>query len=943
MIYLLFFFSGAAGLVYELIWVREITRILGGTTHAITTVLAAFMGGLALGSMISGRRAGGIRSPLRTYGLLEIGIGLAAVAVQIGFAAAVPLYRALYRGAGPEGMLLLAAARFFVSALLLVIPTTLMGATLPVLVEHGVRRHSRFGNVTGLFYGLNTVGAAVGAGLGGFLLLPRLGQRGALSAAVGTNLLLGAAALLLRRRFEGEAGAGREADRTVLERESAPGAALGAPIRALVLLSAALSGFAAMTYQIGWTRLLMVILGSSTYAFTSVLVVFILALGAGALIVGATAHRIRRPVFALGVAQGVVALGALGILPFFGGLPEKVAEELRLAGGVDFTLLARQFLLVLRLLALPTLALGTTLPLVVLTITRRSEEASRRVGAAYAVNTAGTIAGSVVAGFWLLAGPPGIAGTLGIAITLSALLGAVLIAGDGTAERSRRAAALAILLILLGAGTYQARRNPLDRATLTAGAFLGRIAEPGRIVYYRDGADATVSVHVVDRDVRILRINGKPDASTDFGDMPTQVACAQVPILLSPRPERVMIVGLGGGITLASAVSHPGAKSIDLLEISDAVIEGATLHFAPLLGGAFEDPRVRILRNDGRNHLLLTPHRYDVIISEPSNPWLTGIASLFTEEYFRLARDRLAEGGVYGQWLQSYGMSPRDFRMVVRTMASVFPEVSLWQPQYADFLLIGRTDPSPVPLDSIAARMREPSVYRDLESVGLEHPSRLLGACLLDDKVLRAWLGPGPLNTDDNGLLEFSAPLQRLRDWSRTLAGSLARSPGSAFNGIVAADSGNPSHRSVIDGAARNRQALFAIYEITGRAPDRLTLVRSVERLLSLDGADWRVFRQIRSAAVQLRNSLATDPGPGLAETRRLVGRLDRELHPPPTGPLTPPGVKEALAPTWLEEAKTAGAEGREIDAAELRARAGLRGGAPGPLDAGYPAQDHVK
>lgn len=943
MIYLLFFLSGAAGLVYELIWVREITRILGGTTHAITTVLAAFMGGLALGSVISGRRAGSLRSPLRAYGMLEIGIGLAAVLVQVGFTAAVPLYRALYRTAGPESMLLLTAARFLLSALLLVIPTTLMGATLPVLVEYGVRRNPRFGAVTGFFYGLNTVGAAAGAGLGGFLLLPRLGQRGALVVAAGTNLLLGASALLLRRRYEGARGAAEERDGDRPADEEAPGVGLGPALRFLVLLSAALSGFAAMTYQIGWTRLLMVILGSSTYAFSSVLVVFILALGGGALVIGALAHRIRRPVFALGVAQGVVAAGALGILPLFGGLPEEVAERLRRAEGVDFSLLAEQFFLVLRLLALPTLALGTTLPLVVLTITRRSREASRRVGAAYAVNTAGTIAGSIVAGFWLLAGPPGIGGTLGIAIALSACLGAILIGLSGAAGRGRRVAALALLLLLLGAGGYGALERPLDRATLTAGAFLGRVAEPGEIVYYRDGADATVSVHVVGRGIRTLRINGKPDASTDYADMPTQVACAQIPMILSPRPERVMIVGLGGGVTLASTVSHGRAKSIDMLEISDAVIEGATLHFAPLLGGAFDDPRVRILRNDGRNHLLLTPRTYDVIISEPSNPWLAGIASLFTEEYFRLARERLAPGGVYCQWLQSYGMSPRDFRMVIRTMQGVFPEVTLWQPQYADFLLIGRIDSAPVPLDTIAARMREPSVYRDLESVGLEHPSRFLGACLLHDEALREWVGPGPRNTDDNGILEFSAPLHRLRHRSRALAASLSRSPGGAFGKIVSADGESSSHRPVVEGTARSREAIFGIYEIAEEAPDRATLVRAAENLLSLDPGDWRVHRQIGATLLLLRNSLDTDPGPGLAEARALVGRVDRELGPPPTGPLTPPEVKEALVPGWIAEAEEAEKEGRWIDGAELRARARLFGPERGGKRGGNPVQDTVK
>ncbi|MFH1679157.1 MAG: fused MFS/spermidine synthase, partial [Candidatus Eisenbacteria bacterium] len=900
-LYVLFFLSGAAGLVYELLWVHRLTLIMGGTTHAITTVLAAFMGGLALGSFLAGRRAARLASPLRAYGLLEIAIGLSALLIELGFSGAVPLYRFVHNLVGPERFILLHAVRFFASGLLLLLPTACMGATLPILVEHGVRRDRRFGNVTGTFYGINTIGAAIGAAIGGFLLIPMLGRHGALLVAVIGNLSLGTAALLIRSRLE----RGAAVDRTEAEPEAreapAPGAGMGPLLRGLVILTVGVSGFAAMAYQIAWTRILLVQVGSSVYAFTSVLVVFIIGLGLGAFAIGLTAHRIRRPVFALGIAEAALGLSALWILPHFTGFSERVVEWLREMGATGPEFLAKQFMHIFAILIVPTLVLGTTFPLVVYAITRMHREASRNVGIAYSVNTIGTIFGSVVAGFYLLAGPAGITGTIGIAIALSAGLGIALLLAEGRAPLRLRAGTLVLLLVLLALRVHAAMEKPLDRATLTAGAFLGSLGDTGEILYYRDGADATISVHEPPWGGRTLRINGKPDASTGLADMPTQVAIAQVPLLLASNPERVLVVGLGGGVTMASAAAHSRVRAIDVLEISDAVIEAARVYFGPYLRGAFDDPRVRILRNDGRNHLLLTPENYDVIVSEPSNPWLAGIPNLFTKEYFELARSRLRPGGVYCQWLQSYGMAPSDFLLVVRTIISVFPNVSLWQGQYSDFFLVAREETGSVPLDTLALRMLETDVYRDLESVGLEHPGRILGACLADHDVLSAWAGRGPLNTDINGRLEFSAPLQRLRNDSPQLAASLARRGGDPLESFILADLEGPDHRSVLDLADRNRRGVFAVYQASKTAPDRATLLQVGEELYRSDPADWRTYRMVVSAADVFETERAGGPQLRMEEAR-FVERV-RALPEPATGPLTPAETKSSRVGAWLEEA----------------------------------------
>ncbi|RPJ44173.1 MAG: hypothetical protein EHM19_07200 [Candidatus Latescibacterota bacterium] len=862
--------------------------------------------------------------------MLEIGIALSALLVEAGFAGAVPLYLFLYHRLGPEQYLALHAVRFFVSGLLLLLPTACMGATLPVLVEHGVRRDARFGNVAGTFYGVNTIGAAAGTALAGFLLLPRLGRPGTLAVAALANLTLGALALLLRRRLEAApAGEASAAGAPVAETAPPPGASMSPALRGLVLATVAVSGFAAMTYQIGWTRVLLVQIGSSIYAFTSVLVVFIVGLGLGAFVIGLAADRIRRPVFALGLAQLGLGLAALWILPHFASLAPEVVRWLRESGETGRGLLAHGFLFILRELFVPTFLLGMTFPLVVFAVTRMHREASRTVGLAYAVNTVGTILGSVIAGFLLLAGPPGVVGTLVIAIVLSAGLGVPLLLADRGVRLPARLAVLAGFLLLFLFRAEAARENPLDRATLTAGAFLGSTGDTGSILYYRDGADATVSIHEPPYGGRTLRINGKADASTGLADMPTQVALAQVPILLAPDPKKVLVVGLGGGVTMASAATHEGVERIDVLEISGEVIEGARLHFGPYTHGAFDDPRVRIIRNDGRNHLLLSRERYDVIISEPSNPWLAGIANLFTEEYFMLARARLEPGGVYCQWLQAYGMAPSDFLLVIRTLAHVFPNVTLWQAQFNDFLLIAGDDRPPVALGDLATRMLEPRVFADLESIGLEHPGRFLGGCLADDATLRSWAGEGPLNTDGNGILEFSAPLQRLRHESPSLMASLARHARGNSGRLVEADTENPDHAAVLSLASRNRAGTLGIYEATQSAPDPATLLASASKLFRADPGDWRIYRMVQSATDILERELASRPGSS-PEIALFVDRV-RASGKPPSGPLTTDEEKRLLAGSWLAEAEAARARGHTIDARVLEARASLFAGVGAP------------
>ena len=803
---LLFALSGVSGLIYEVIWARQLTLVFGATSPAITTVLTSFMLGLALGSAGAGRWAARWGNPLRAYAGIELGIGAYAVAfpflLDLFNLAHIPLFRLLV-----EAPLALGAVRFVLVVVLLLPPTVLMGASLPVLARALIRDPSRLGREAGILYGLNTLGAAAGVYLATFSLIPQVGLTGGSLAAAALNWAVAAAAWVCARRWR------REAAPEAVARPSP------SPAWRWVLLAYGCSGLAALGYEVVWTRLLVLLFGSSVYAFAVMLTSFLLGLGLGGLLGSRLAARGREPFVLAAALQVTIAVAVLAGAPWFDRLPHLFLWAFRLTGGEWWMLTTLEFLMALGLMIVPTTAMGATFPLVARLLGARGET-ERVVGNVYAVNTWGAILGAVLTGFalipWL-----GFRGSLLALASLNTVAAWLLLArapgGPGWRRWALPLPAVALLVVVPALPAWNAKAlssGAYFYADQYGGGRFEQVLEQQRLLFYREGATATVAV--MEGRYRFLRINGKTDAG-DSPDNLTQRLLAHVPLLLHPDPRSVLVVGLGTGITLGTALLYPIERA-EAVEIAPEVVE-ASRFFVEANGRALEDARTRLRVLDARTWLLAGHASYDVIISEPSNPWQTGNATLFTLDHYRLTRARLAPGGVFCQWLPFYRMDETDFRAAIRTFQAVFPHTTIWL-SGGDVLLVGGAEPLRVDPATLLARTTAPSVVRSLQGIGIEDGQALLGFFLLDPERTRQYAGDGPpFHTDTYPLLEFSAPKTLYRESAPQIIGRLR---------LLAAESALPLARS--EGAA-----LGTLYEAVAR--QRLLLKMPQAALAALEEA----------------------------------------------------------------------------------------------------------
>jgi spermidine synthase/Flp pilus assembly protein TadD len=415
----------------------------------------------------------------------------------------------------------------------------------------------------------------------------------------------------------------------------------------------------------------------------------------------------------------------------------------------------------------PTLLLGATFPVVARIYTRNLSGVGRSVGTVYASNTLGAIAGAFLGGF-LFIPVIGIQYSIALAVAVNAVVGVLLVAVDAAVRPARRLLAAGAMLAVsasafLGFGTWN-KGVMTSGVTIYAHNYAGLPTDALRrewmtrddLLYYREGLTATISVHrSAGSDYLYEKINGKVDAS--FGDTPTQLMVGYLPMLLNPEAKRVLVIGMGSGMTAKAVAAFP-VEQLEVAEIEPAVIEGARF-FAEKNGRIHDNPRVRFIHADGRNYLLAVRQPYDVIISEPSNPWIAGIGNLFTREYYQLARATLTEGGVFGQWMQTYAMAPEDLRMVYRTFAEVFLDVSLWAVNESDMLLIGTTQKQRLrSADLRAALAGRPAAQQDLRDLGFVDATSLFAMYLMPKATLQKMAGEAEVNLDDVPRLEFSAP-----------------------------------------------------------------------------------------------------------------------------------------------------------------------------------------
>lgn len=745
-LYTVFFFSGATSLIWETIWGRELHLVFGTSQFAIATVLCAFMAGLALGGAVAAKVADRIRNPVYVYAALEVFIGLYALAFPTLLSWIEPLYLSFWQQYQP-GPILFGLVQMVMVGVLLLLPTACMGATLPVLTPVVAHATGGVGSAVGRLYAINTAGAVAGVWAGGFFLLPNYGIE---QTAVGTmlaNLVLGALSL----------GIGR----TTAQTPAPTGRVRVLPVAIGV---AACAGCASLMMEMAWFRLLTLVLGASVYAFTIMLLAFLVGIAVGGEAGGGIADRLaKRGQLALGIAlaqMGVVALTG-GATWMYQWLPILFVKSWFAIKGVPELIWPMKCFIAMLVMTPPALLMGATFPMIVRFVD--PEGRSESVGTLYAANTAGSVVGAFLGGFVLL---PTIAvtGTVLTALTIN-LIGAAWIG------RQRRevpvVAALAIAFfwlnpppwdpMLMTSGVYKYVDN-MD--TDTQEELEDQIINKYRLLFYNEGLSTVITVaENRTSSNRWLANNGKIDASTT-GDMPTQVLVAHLPFLFAENPEDVMLIGLASGITLGALTLHPEPQQISVVEIEPSMPTAARL-FRYWNHDALNDPRVQIYGNDGRNQLLLTPPQScDIIVAEPSNPWLTGVANLFTRDFFEMGKQRLKPGGIWSQWVQMYGMDQRDLYSVMRTFADAFPYVLVFATiEDADLVMIGSDRPLSVTEAAAKGLVdRNVGLESELLAIGVEDVYDLLSIYLFDRERILSLTEGIPLNTDDNLLVEYSAP-----------------------------------------------------------------------------------------------------------------------------------------------------------------------------------------
>jgi spermidine synthase len=741
---LLFFASGFCGLIYEVIWAKILHKMVGCSLHAVTLVMAAFMSGLALGSFFGGQLTGKRTNGLKIYAYLEAGIGIFALLSPLVFAGLIPVYVGLH-GLFNASAYVAHALRFALCFLALAVPASLMGATLPVLTQYLDRFRPGLGRNLGYLYGFNTLGAMLGCFSAGFFFIPTLGIAWTVRGAALVNLVAAALALLIDKYMSAPAAAAAPSPGAYKGKSTYP--------TALLLAAFALSGFFSLGYEVLWTKAIAFFIGSSVYAFSAMLTTFLFGLGLGGVVVAKFADRLKRPWFWFGlieIAIGVSALASIGVFARF-----SYADRF---SNSSTTPVWFKFMYSFLVMFLPTVLTGSLLPVAARVLVRNTATAGKGVGSLYALNALGCMTGAAVAGFALI---PliGVQESIVLLCALQMLLGLVLIMSGPDLPLRRRFAWVVPVPALVLAFTWVL---PLQGKVYSSANRTGM--PKSQSIYYREGAASIVEVLEDANGNRFLIINGAINAAP----YPVSVGLrahrliSQLPLMLHPDPRRLLVLGLGSGMTSGAALQFDNLETIDCAELSSDV-DGAAGYFERWNHGVAHSPKFSVTIEDGRNFMLTSPSTYDVITLESIHPkWDAGNASLYTRDFYRLCQSRLNPGGFVSQWAPLNGMSLEEFKTILKTFSEVFPHSSLWFVQPTGYLastnavLLGAQERLSIDTDRLLAAFERPNVAADLQEEGVEDAIELLDSFIMEGDALRRFAGQDvPSNTDDLPILEY--------------------------------------------------------------------------------------------------------------------------------------------------------------------------------------------
>ncbi len=753
----LFFFSGAVGLAYEIVWARQLSLFLGASIYAVSAVLVAFMGGLGAGAEIFGRQLDKGMSPVRLYAALEIALGIYVLLFPATLVLLENVYVLLHSGV-EAGSIQVIALRATLSVIALLPPTILMGGTLPALVRFfEMEPNKGAGKIAGGLYAINTLGAMTGCVVTGFILIEMLGLTNTLRFGAFVNFLAGAVAWMVAR----EAGWRVWNNKPEVKTRTKAGGKHRWDTTLLTLYG--VSGFCALALELLWTRTLILLLNNTTYAFTLILAVFLFGIATGSAITSRFIKKSRERslrLFAyMQVGIGVTALMTLismaineSVIGVLAGLVGDSGWITRIVPGGEPMVSAILFSFII--VTPCALLMGGCFPLVINIISSSSEQSGGDVGRVYAVNIIGSVLGSIAAGYMLIPAL-GLQKSLMFVSWVSIAAGLYLLSNKFQKLSSGAViATLIICLPLTGALAY----NSDIAFTLSA----QKLDKGSEVEFYQEGASATVLVSSQESDLSVGRepvkrlwINGDPIAGAFREALQLERLQAHIPLLLHPDPKNALVICFGTGSTAGAALSH-GLEKVTAVDISQEVFN-AGAYFKTGNLDVMSSSRLATIEEDGRNFLLTTDKLFDFITSEPPPPSNSGIVSLYTEEFYQLARKRLTPNGIVSQWIPLHHLSLEDFKMLVASFIKVFPKATMWYTKW-DAIMIGAKDEIPIDLDQIARGMKNRSVASSLSGIGIQSVYQLMANFMMGPDELREYSSDVSSLIDDAPVVEFSAP-----------------------------------------------------------------------------------------------------------------------------------------------------------------------------------------
>ena len=847
---ILFFVSGACGLVYEVVWTRMMTSVFGSTAVAIGTVLAAYMTGLAVGGWLLGRIADRSRQPLRLYARLEIGVGLAAAAAHLLLTQVTPAYLAIYKAFG-ESHAALGVARFLMAFVLIVAPTLLMGATLPVLVRFAARRISAVGTSVSTLYAINTIGAVAGAFIAGFWLIGAFGVHGAVGAAILGNLAVGAVAWIAAAR--GERATEPDPDWAAVERGSGEFDPERQPVTAttfrVILAGLFLSGLTSFAYEVYWSRCLHFVTGNSTYAVTTVLVAFLSGIALGGYLIRFAMRRGVDAAATFGWIQVFIAIFSATAMPILFNVydPESIRQHTWGSFGGFWHLVVSRFGVAASVMFVPAVLIGATFPLAGRIGVERIEESGAGVGRIYAINTAGNVLGALLPGLVLIH-RLGIQKGLLCMAGLNLLVGFwVLVSRLGEVRHLRWAVPAALAIVLLGSFNVPLK---FDFPLAAGGDWY-------RVLYLRDGPSATTAV-LLNPNTRekSMTVDGVEIGGSGVTDYKQQLL-AHLPKLLLDDVSNELSVGLGSGILAGESARHERVGRITCVEIEPTVVEGAAW-FAGDGRSVAGNPKIELVVDDVANQLRTSPRTYDVVSADEKTAHeYASNGFSYSRDYYQMIRHRLKPGGLVIQWVPT-DLPHRQYRMILKTFCATFPNVALWyfgpalMSGTSNTILVGSLGPIALDLGLAREWMASDSVgFRGFARYGLTTPEVIFAQYWTSRGTLYPAVAGDPENTLAHPRYEFytaddyAVPSrQRLAQNFEMLMRMRERAPKAAWTGTAAGSVPDSLVRALR--AAEDEYILACWKSLQGAPPE--VVMRHLERAVELapgnENLRVRVFAQ---------------------------------------------------------------------------------------------------